>query len=326
MYPKDEGHTELARFVEKYRAGLKTISIAKALHLDIPVVTPGILPPTEEDIVVLNSEIPFFNIQETQERSLTLRWYVFKPISYIETTESMARDAHCVELAIQFGTSFLMALSMATLSFAAWRSINFSNTYFNGFSITSNRGSSFSTEPVPLTVVNPTLHRMHAGHIAAALQIQNEIMNWHEKFILCYEKAQLLLSAPSHLKINFCDEAYLNYFRCLEYLVMDRVLEQKGNYSNHRLADAFQKYKIPVQQEINRRQFLDLANRLDRQRDSAVAHLTRSNLTAPGTTGQQVYELKTLIDILVFKHANFRLYGLPEQGGVPVHLSFNSST
>ena len=320
MYTREEGLRQLERFLQQYEALLGNLPTAKALYVDIEVATPGILAPTAEDVSIINTMIPFFSILEPKERSFILRWYAIKPNSYLDNTEPMMRDAHCLESAIKLGFSFLVSLSMATLSFAEWRSIHLPRVQFKGFSISGHRGMDFLIEPVPLTVQNPTLACMHAGHISAALQMQNEIINWHEKFITCYEKAQTLFSAPSHLKLNFCDEAYLNYFRCLEYLTMDQILEKKGNYSNHRLVEAFLKYKIQVDHVIDKRQFLQLANRLDHQRDSAVAHLTRSNLDEPGLSGQHVYELKTLIDSLAFKHSNVKLYGLPDKGVFSIHL------
>ena len=323
MYTTKEGYKQLDKVVQKYQSDLKDTDVAKGLYIDIPVSAPGILPPSPEDVLTINRAVPFFELLELQENSFVLRMYAIKPISFLDNTEPMVKDAHCVEIVIKLAFSFLVALSMSTMSFTSWRSVLVPSTKFNGFSLSSKRGTDFLVEPVPLTIENPTSARMHAGHFAAALQIQNEIINWHDKFTHRYEKAQMLFSTPAHMKLNFCDEAYLNYFRCLEYLVMDKILEKAGNYTNHRLVDVFQKHKIQINRIMDKRSYLQFANKLDRQRDSAVAHLTRSNLDSPSLTGQQVYRLKTLIDILVFKHVNYRLYGTSEQGIFPIHIPFD---
>lgn len=326
MYSNDEGKRQLDKYVQQYNAALQGKDPTRALYIDIVVSAPGILPPEPDNVATLNEIIPFMNIREVGEKCFVLRWYAVKSASFLGSAQAMERDSHCMEITIQLSLPFLTALSMATLSFASWRSLSIDKTQFSGRSLASNRGADFVVEPVPLTIENPTSARMHIGHFAAALQIHGELMQLHEKFLTCYEKAQILFSTPAHLKLNFCDEAYLNYFRCLEYLVMDRILDQKGNYSNYKLVDAFEKYKIQIGSITDRKQFLQFANKLDRQRDSAVAHLTRSNRDAPELTGQQVYELKTLIDALAFKHANYKLYGLPTEQTFPIHLPFGSNS
>lgn len=302
MYVREVGIERLSKHAQMMTVIMADSAYKKGIHIDIPINFFAIHPPEPIDISAFNSSIPQFDLIFTQANEWLLRSYGIKNNEHFSSVAPPDSEGHCVEQAYHFGNVFVIALSMATRAFVSWRQISLPSLTFQGSSLLRNRPLQLSFPSTGASTKNTELDTLHAGYLAVAFEIFSDLLTWNQKFISSYDKAQLLLTAPSYLDLNFCEESYLNYFRCLEYLAMEKILEKHGNCDNHNLTNAMLMLDIQVNGDTSKKAISGLSNALNKQRDNAVAHLTRSNLNATRITAQEVYEIKSLVDLFSIKH------------------------
>lgn len=304
MYTREIGLERLTKLQKELRATISDAEYQKGIYVDVPFRYFGVLPPGPEDVAAFNSCVPNFEHFNNQQEVCVLRSFGIKSKSHLATVDAMEGERICVEQAYHFANTFLISLSMASLSFAIWKQISLPGLTFQGSSLLKDRKIAFAFQPTDLQMTNHVLYPIHAGHLVMAYEVFSELVSWHHKFVACYSKGQILLNSPVYIDMNFWDEAYLNYFRCLEYLVMDKVLDKRGDLTDHKLADAFLELEFAIEGTVSKKSAYSLGKTLNARRGTAAAHLTRGNLGAAGLTAQEAYELKTLVDSLAVAYVN----------------------
>ena len=142
---------------------------------------------------------------------------------------------------------------------------------------------------------------MHAGHLYMAINVFGHlhIRDWPERFYHLYHKGMMFLAAPEMPEMSFLEESYNCFFKCLEYLVMAKVLQKRGQYKTSFLPSAFKKLGIsPVGQTDETSAIKSTGNSLSEQRGNVVAHYIVGQDNAK-ITPKDVFELKALIDFML---------------------------
>jgi hypothetical protein len=181
--------------------------------------------------------------------------------------------AKAMDVAISFST----ALAISSGGMFLWRYVRFEPISVSGLIRESKATVNFrDTNPAFEAVED-----LHSGMLAGALDLYGglHVSGWAGFFYTLYQKAECLAASPIGYLGSFHDEAYLNYFRCLEYVVMDRIVQKRGQFTPHYLADSFQALGIDVQLEKEglttggRQSAIKLGSNLIQQRGRLVAHL-----------------------------------------------------
>lgn len=307
MYTREIGSQRIKNLAKDFTTKMPASDYKKGIYIDVPINYLGILEPTTDDANEFNCNIPNFEMIRIQEGQWHLRSYGIKKNDYFSSTDLTTGERHCLEQAYNFANTFLVSLSISTFAFVQWRQISLPSLTFHGSSLLRERPLHFFYPPGELRLINEKLDTLHIGHLVSAYEIKGTLLSWHSKFLSCYSKGQILLTSPSYIDLNFCDESYLNYFRCLEYLVMEKILERGGNFDNHRLAEAVLKIGASINGDSSKKAATAFSNKLNAQRGTAVAHLTRGCLRKESAlTGQEVYELKSFVDLLTIKCVSLR--------------------
>jgi len=148
---------------------------------------------------------------------------------------------------------------------------------------------------------------IHAGNLCGAITALAMFnTSWSEAFLHNYECGQMFLLAPMEFNplhpnsfSHFLSEAYLSFFRCLEYIVMVKVLKERGQFKGYHLRKAFERLDCKAT-DGNEPPFNILkvhADDLIRKRGQYAAHLLAGGKPEE-LNHQDVYKLKELVDFL----------------------------
>src|SRR5258708_24404668 len=170
---------------------------------------------TDDGIFRLKSTAPKYSVEGTQK---------------IELDESKA-----IPSAFHIATRFVAGLSMASFGLFVWRQLDVSPILALA---TRSNGVKEPIQFVRIESQFPQIVPLHTGHLCGAIDIYGYlyVQDWSDRFFEIYQKGETLLAFPSHTLVNFYDEAYLCFFRCLEYVTMAKILNRKGQFSEKQLA------------------------------------------------------------------------------------------
>jgi hypothetical protein len=146
-----------------------------------------------------------------------------------------------------------------------------------------------------------------AGNLCAAITALAMFnSSWSEAFLHNYESGQMFLLSPMEFNplhpngfSHFLSEAYLSFFRCLEYIVMVKVLGERGQFKGFHLRRAFEHLDCKTTDgNTPPSDILKVhGDELIRKRGQYAAHLLTG--AKPGELNHQdVYKLKELVDFL----------------------------
>ena len=65
-----------------------------------------------------------------------------------------------------------------------------------------------------------------------------------EQFYKTYQKGELLYSFFEDDNVSLLEESYLCFFKCLEYIVMDKILDKKGTMDPKDIRNVFNLYRF----------------------------------------------------------------------------------
>jgi hypothetical protein len=139
----------------------------------------------------------------------------------------------------------------------------------------------------------------HAGHLWGAVQIWTMFYErrWSGRFLLTYLKAQIFLATPVLATVDLYEDAFLGFFRCLEYVTMTQALGgRRGQFDEHRLVDALA--ALGLQTEGGPAVAKKLGKHLVKRRAEASAHLAHAASAHP-LEPREVLEMKHLIDLMI---------------------------
>jgi hypothetical protein len=108
-----------------------------------------------------------------------------------------------------------------------------------------------------------------------------------------YQKGEALLHYPTVGLDGFLDEAFMCFFRCLEYLTLVKTLAVSGSFDEKKFAKAWEKLKLKPGDPKHDARWL--GGQLVAQRGSCAAHLGKKTLR--DLTPQNVFDLKKIVDI-----------------------------
>ncbi len=148
---------------------------------------------------------------------------------------------------------------------------------------------------------------IHAGNLCGAITaLAKFYSSWSEAFLHNYESGQMFLLSPMEFNplhpngfSHFLSEAYLSFFRCLEYIVMVKVLGERGQFKGFHLHRAFERLDCEsIDDNTPPSDILKVhGNELIQKRGQYAAHLLTG--AKPGELNHQdVYKLKELVDFL----------------------------
>ena len=149
---------------------------------------------------------------------------------------------------------------------------------------------------------------IHAGNLCAVITALAMFdLSWSEAFLHNYESGQMFLLSPMEFNplhpsgfSHFLSEAYLSFFRCLEYIVMVKVLGERGQFKSFHLRRAFDRLdcKMSIDGNTTSSDILKVhGDELIRKRGQYAAHLLTGAKTGE-LNHQDVYKLKELVDFL----------------------------
>ncbi|WP_146155902.1 hypothetical protein [Enhygromyxa salina] len=128
--------------------------------------------------------------------------------------------------------------------------------------------------------------------------------DWPHRFIEIYQRGCELMVSPVAPLASLHEEAYLCFFRCLEYVVMGKILNRSGQFSEKYFQAACERLGArPVDPNSPRKAAVSLIA----TRGHAVAHMTKKQANAR-LDPKDLAHLKSHLDLLcrVFlrKHPN----------------------
>lgn len=195
---------------------------------------------------------------------------------------------------------FATALSISSRSLIVSHRATFHGLHVSGTTLTSGDHIEIQMRPVLVQHRNPD--PLHAGELYGAIDTWGHLLarGWAARYFECYRKGALFAAQPIMPLLNFTEEAYLCFFKCLEYIVMVQVLGRRGQLNPKAIRDAFKKLGLrPTGASENPDAvYLRTGSHLVRQRGKLAAHL----LVGAGEvqcSPQDLAELKGLVDFLV---------------------------
>jgi hypothetical protein len=150
---------------------------------------------------------------------------------------------------------------------------------------------------------------LHAGDLWGAIQNMTAmgLHGWPQRFIEIYQRGCELMVAPVAPLSNYHEEAYLCFFRCLEYVVMGKILNRSGQLKPREFQAACGQLGAQSLEPDGPRK---AAMRLIATRGDAVAHLLKKQADAK-LEPQDLAHLKSHLDLLC--RVFLRKYPRPSQ-------------
>lgn len=203
-----------------------------------------------------------------------------------------------IEKAVHAARKFLVALCIAGSGVFTWRAVT-----------TTPRGARVllpgETDPreVELASEHLTLENaptLHLGFLFGAIDVLTKLgrHEWSPRFFSLYLRGVELLDAGGDFLGTYFEEAYLCFYRCIEYAVMVKILDHRGQFNERHFADAVlaigaqpQDRKIPE----------GFAREILRHRNTAVAHFLKGSQHTEVHI-KDVSRVKDALDVLVSEY------------------------
>ena len=262
----------------------------------------GVDPPSSDDVQAFNTAIPNLSIELTSRDSpLGASHFVLSVRAKLQKlpdgrfTELSGADAtaYCLTQAIHFVSAF----AVATNTVVVWRELKSCPVGISGM------GTGMS-DRIQFTEQYKVFERgiqLHAGHLYKSIEIYGrlQVRNWPERFHELYQKGMMLLAIPELPGLSFLEESYQCFYKCIEYLVMAKILNRKGQYESKFLPKAFETLGIePSDSDDHFKTTKKTADALGAKRGNVVSHFVKG-MESVSLTPNEVFELKSMLDFMI---------------------------
>ncbi|MCP4607038.1 MAG: hypothetical protein GY847_42080 [Proteobacteria bacterium] len=263
----------------------------KSTSLQIPIRCYGYKAPLPEDAALLAKAVPYFEFIPSSTSDTAFDLLVQADRFSMQDGNKSERD-HAASVNNAFGstTRFLVALSVATSGVFSWRRLSVDPREIETKNLLTGDVSLAKIEPVG--EMGGDYGPIHAGHLSCAVDLFARIGSWDLRFFHLYSKGEMLLEVPEWPLLNFYEESYLCFFKCLEYVAMDRVLCQRGQLNPKKLANAFKKAGAQA------KNLTKVATGMIAERGSKAAHMLKGYQKIT-LTRQASLDLKLALDALI---------------------------
>jgi len=300
-YSRDEGLEHLPDVSSTDQEG-SSLVIDDSQLLTIGFLMQGARAPRDEDLAAFNAAVPICSLandaSELEYGMIGLRLTIHAPKKPLSAeSESTRASEEAAQLCLALALKLLASLGLATNTIVIWQGISAAPF------LVIPHGSGMSGNVVLpenyTTFANPI--ELHAGHLLMALDVFShlQVRRWPTRFYELYHKGMMLFHAPEVQSLNFREETYQSFYKCLEYITMGQVLKKRGEYSSKALAQAFKKLGIqPRDSDDHFGSVVKSGNELSRIRGSKVSHFVLGHeSTELGL--EEIFELKGIVDFMV---------------------------
>lgn len=301
MYSHQVGRLRLQELGDGMRAA-PGFDEEQSAELLAEVEIHGLEAPEREDVQFLNAAISYFRIDAVGPDTITLatrtrRFVVDKGVARPRTQEESVMKAATMM------RSFIVGFGVASHGIVVWRNFIFqprarlrwlpaSDEHFVNF------------EPRKLNVVGSA--KLHLGYLFGAVEIASVLESrWPDRFFSLYEKGMTFLVWPSLGFDSFLDEAYVSFFRCMEFIVA-QASERAGSFDEKSLVKAAKNLKLRKGDGLDEAELRELGRSFVRKRGAIAAHLGKKDHSKV-LTPEDVFALKRFLDILIQASAKNRV-------------------
>jgi hypothetical protein len=291
VHERQEG-IERLKHVAQGLADLGELKAAQALRVEVPAFTVGLSSPI--DTKVFNECMPHLKLLPASgDCHFTVQTSTKRVLRQGDTDVALS-DADATLKALDTALHFLAAMAISTGAIIVWRKASFSPSELLGRHLDRGAGLEVSFAETPIDIT-PKFD-CHAGQLWGAVRVLLAFTRaqWSARFLLTYHKAQAFLAMPALAGVDLYEDAFLGFFRCLEYVTMTQVLKgQRGQFDEKHLARALKALGIEATDTARK-----VGKRLVRRRAEASAHLAHATSDHP-LEAREVLELKALVDLMI---------------------------
>ena len=293
MASEKTGEARLRELARQFRK----LESEKLLELRIPVKMYGYRAPTAKLRRLFAKAMPYASISESSDlRSTFILHTRADRFIQAEDKRSERTTADAALNAFRTAQFFLLGLSVVTHSLITWRTIEIDDHVVEGLDLLS--GNHLDVRIEASGGVRDGSLKLDAGHLSAAIDLMQTTMPWHIRFLQLFQRGEMLSVLPQWPLLAFTEDAYLCFFKCIEYLVMDRVLDIKGQMQPKHLLSALERVGVEVASAKS------FARSLVRTRGQKAAHMLKGYADFSVAAGE-VYDLKKFVDLLVIATSRF---------------------
>lgn len=286
MTPRISGQARLRNLARQF----EKMNSEKLVELELSIRVHGYLAAEAEDLELFNNALPYVKIKPPTQPRYTFTLHTladrFLMVNGVLTERTQA-DA--VTNALRTAQYFLLGLSAATMGIVVWRPLSVGGQQPIARDLSADVQITVDIAPAGGPI--PRTELVHAGHLTTALDIMQSVMGWHVRFLEVYQRGEILLELPVWPLLSFAEDAYLSFFKCFEYLVMDRILSKKGQLSPKDFERALGAVGIASDEPMK------FGKSLIETRGRRAAHMLKG-YSDFSVTQQDVYELKKLVDLI----------------------------
>ncbi len=286
--------------------------MGKQLELEVEVNLIGYDPPSQELMTLFNRTIPLVQLASSNAHTFLLRCIATKLV--VEGNHETERPIEtAVPRALEIASRFLTALAIASNGIVTWRRLDLSPLGMIATWLDTGKQEDIQFQRIDAKFQD--VSTLHAGHLCAALDIHGYLFvrEWSDRFFELYQKGDTLLAFPLHPLANFLDEAYLCYFRCLEYVTMVKILNGGGGFDEKKFVKACNRVYLELESQDgldSPELLLQLAKALVRERGTGTAHMAKGSHDTR-INQDQAYQLKKLVNKLVQQYTLAWMAGKP---------------
>lgn len=310
MTSEKTGEARLRELARQFRH----LESEKLLELRIPVKMYGYGAPTAKIRQLFAKAMPYASISESSDSRSTFILHTRADRFIQAADERIERTTADATLnAFRTAQFFLLGLSVVTHSLITWRTIEVDDHVAEGLDLLSGKQLDVRIEAAG--GVRDGSLKLHAGHLSAAIDLMRTTMPWHIRFLQLFQRGEMLSVLPQWPLLSFTEDAYLCFFKCIEYLIMDRILHVRGRMQPKDLLRALERVGVEVDSAKS------FARSLVRTRGQKAAHMLKGYADFSVAAGE-VYELKKFVDALVIATGRFEAQSARSsrsKGGESVH-------
>lgn len=287
MYAREVGLKKLAIL----KASGNELSGEKGTMLKIAVRAYGYERPSDDDCAIFSDAFRYVRIGPPSTSDHTFDMDVYADRFVSEEGRSVERAPEDGALnGFETTTRLLLCMSVATSGIFRWRRLEVSPTEIVARDLVNAKDL-----PVQIAStggIDGTFGPLHVGHLSCAIDLFVKVGSWHQRFFQLYQKGEMLLELNEWPMLSFFEDAYLCFFKCLEYAVMVKILDKRGQLDPKLLKSALERIGATGSN------LMKTSTHLVSERGSKTAHLLKG-YEELNVTRQAVFELKQLLDALV---------------------------
>lgn len=232
----------------------------------------GYLIPDDEVVQLFNKVNPLIKIVTSKNQKYP-RAYTFIVESYVKMYNIVNEEKvqniieYAQKAALENITHFLVSLSIATGGYSYWQKISITQNILSCFNYVTNKSELFTINYQIKTFENQL--KLSFKHLYASLDIFGYLYvnSFLEQFYKTYQKGELLYSFFEDNNVSLLEESYLCFFKCLEYIVMDKILCKNGTMDYKDIRNVFNRLHIENLEAVDKeKDIIETGRHLIRQR------------------------------------------------------------